>query len=540
MNYPKKGLSIDLGNDKIKIIEYKRNRDKIKIIKSLLLDTPDNCLDDGMVVQMDTLSEFLRDQLRENGIKEKKAIFTVASSKIITREVDLPDLPKKKLDALTQMNAEEYFPVDLSEYTIDYRILDHYVNDEDKMIRVNMVAAFTELIECYINLAGLSGLKVCGVDFAGNSIVNYATHMKKEGTYLLLDLGSKSTMVTIMNEGSVRFNRNLVYGTQVVVNCIQNHFSVRYKEAVKISSEQSLLLGEDESEDLLRNEVTSALNQVMNGVLRLVDFYTSRNKDGVDKIYLVGGGTKIVGIEKYISTYFNIETELVKQIDDVAGVDETFVDEGVFYANAIGAIYSEMNLLPFSFLNKDKEKASDRLKLEVGILLLLLVGGAMYMSLMTIRNLEADKQVLLDEIDEKSNVVEIKAAYDLALAKEAFYTEVNSVSGSTTEVLLKLMEKMETEIPSDVDFLSLNNNEDGVVISCITSDKKTLIKFITILSEMTLEDRLVFSRVYVPSFTNPEAVEQIGDMDLPDEVQEDIEEAYYTFSIICDYNKEVE
>ena len=127
-------------------------------------------------------------------------------------------MPKKKLDTLINMNAEEYFPVDLSEYTIDYRVLEHFVDNEDKMVHVNMIAAFSPLTEAYAKLAEALGLKLGGIDHSGNSMMNIAKSLKREDTYLLLNLGSNSTMILIVRGEEIRFSRNLPYGTRLIIN----------------------------------------------------------------------------------------------------------------------------------------------------------------------------------------------------------------------------------------------------------------------------------------------------------------------------------
>lgn len=525
MGYPKKGLSIDIGHDQIKIIEYKRSRDKAKIKKAFCIDTPDNCVDDGMITHMEALVEVIGKALEAQAIKEKNVIFTVASSKIITREVDLPDLPKKKLDALIQMNAEEYFPVDLTDYTTDYRILDHYVEGEDKMIRVNMIAAYTELMESYINLAGMLSLKVVGADFTGNSIVNFSEHMKKEGVYLLLDLGSNSTMVTIMNGKTVRFNRNLIYGTSIIVNSIQNYFNVRYAEAVKISGEQALLGEEVAENDPLASEVMGSLNQILSGVARLVDFYTSRNKDNIEKIYVVGGGTKINGILAYITSYFSIEATTVGPLETITYQAEAVTAEDVFFSNAVGALFSDINLLPKAYLNKDKEKANMRVRLEIGLLLLVLTGAALYIPYSTNLRLKAEKQVLQEEINEKQVVEEVKARHDAIMAKANFYTALDDLSGSTTEVVVAVLEVMEKEIPSAIEYLSISNTEESMIISCVAKDKLTIIKYIEALKAMEIDGVPIFSEVFVPGFAQGDGVGEDG--------------GQYSFSITCTYNMEV-
>ncbi len=521
MIYPKRGLSIDIGNEKIKIVDYVRNKDHIKIGHSLLLDTPENAISDGVISGVTDIGDVISAALREKGIKTKDVIFTVASSKIITREVDLPDLPVKKLNTLIRMNADEYFPVNLAEYTLDYRIIDRVDHGDGLQAKVNLVAALSSLMDGYVELAESLNLRVRGIDYGGNSIINFASHLDIEETYMLLDLGSDSTMVTVMSKKVVKFNRNLVYGTKVINNSIQNHFGVDLKEAMKIAAEQSLLTYEPETNDFLSNDVSSALNQILNGVSRLMDYYASRNKDSIEHIYIVGGGTGINGIAAYIERYFNMTCTILSENPRVVASDDSYVKNSVYYANAIGAIYSEMNLLPIHVLNKDKLKVSRRLKLELALLAFVLLAVAVYLPFAGLRKLEKEKETLLAEIEEKQIAEVVLEDYNRTMTSLAFHESIMTTSSSTTEIMADLLEKMEAEIPTSVSYLTMNNSEEGILISCIASDKLTMVNFITILKNMTLNDEPVFSQVYVPSFNEVE--------------DSTAGNSYYAFSIACDY-----
>ena len=521
MSYPNRGLSIDIGNEKIKIIDYIRKKDSIKIGHSILLDTPANAISDGVISGVPDIGDVISGALREKGIKTKDVIFTVASSKIITREVDLPDLPVKKLNTLIRMNADEYFPVNLAEYTLDYRIIDRVDQGDGMQAKVNLVAALSTLMDGYVELAESLKLRVRGIDYSGNSMINFASHLDIDDTYMLLDLGSDSTMVTIMSKKIVKFNRNLVYGTKVVSNSIQNHFGVDLKEAMKIATEQALLTHEPEANDFLSNDVSSALNQILNGVSRLMDYYASRNKDSIEHIYIVGGGTGINGIAAYIERYFNITCTILSENPRVVASDEGYAKNTVYYANCLGAIYSEMNLLPMHILNKDKLKVSRRLKLELAFLAVVLVALAVYLPYRSLKALEDEKEALLAEIEAKQVAEVVLEDYNRTMTSLAFHESIITTSSSTTEIMADLLEKMEAEIPTTVSYLTMNNSEEGILISCIASDKLTMVNFITILKNMTLNDAPVFSQVYVPSFSEVEGTTEGN--------------AYYAFSIACDY-----
>ena len=58
-------------------------------------------------------------------------------------------------------NASDYFPVDINEYSISYTILENLQNDDGgKAIRINALAAPTELLDSYKEFAKLAGLEI--------------------------------------------------------------------------------------------------------------------------------------------------------------------------------------------------------------------------------------------------------------------------------------------------------------------------------------------------------------------------------------------
>ena len=526
MKYPKRGISIDIGNEKIKIIEYIRKKDKTIVKQAVLLDTPEKCVNDGMIADVGQVGEAIHTVLTENKIKSKKVIFTISSSKIITREVDLPDLPPKKMNTLIRMNAEEYFPVNLVDYTLDYRIVERLEGEQDTPIRINIFAALTALLEGYVNLAETLDLKISGIDYSGNSIINYGTMMDDDNTFMVLDFGKNNTMVTIIDHGIGKFNRNLVYGMKTLNNIIQTHFGVSYEEAIKISMDQALLSNNPEDSDTLGNDLTRAFNQILNGVARLMDYYTARNKESIKHIYIVGGGTNINGIIEYVGDYYNIPTKRVDNLIKVSSKDTIYEKNPEFYINAIGAASSKVNLLPKNILNKGKVKAAGRLKVELVIFALAIGAILVYIPYSSLKDIQAERDILKQEIQEKEVVLPILTEHNQKMEELRFNEGIIVSSGSSTEIMLQVLEKMEDSIPTSVDYLSMNNSEEGILISCIAEDKLTVVTLIQVLKDMTIEDEKLFSDVYIPTVS---------------EVKNEVENSsYFTFSVACTYVREVE
>ena len=115
-----KVLSIEIGYSLIKILETDYQVKNPKVHGCINLDTPQGILNDGELTVTEELVMMIRQALDANRIKTKQVIFTITSTKIASREVVLPNVKDNKVGPLVRANASDYFPVDISQYEIEY------------------------------------------------------------------------------------------------------------------------------------------------------------------------------------------------------------------------------------------------------------------------------------------------------------------------------------------------------------------------------------------------------------------------------------
>ena len=126
----KRVLSIVIGTEYTKVCEVSYNRNNIKkgikVYRSISFPTPKNSIEDGFIRNMNAFGEELTIQLRANDFKSNKVIFSVASSKIASREVILPLVNENRIMDIIRTGASEYFPIDINRYgreeLKDYRL----------------------------------------------------------------------------------------------------------------------------------------------------------------------------------------------------------------------------------------------------------------------------------------------------------------------------------------------------------------------------------------------------------------------------------
>lgn len=515
MVYPKNCIVIDIGNQQIKLAHISRGKVNVKIHDFAVIPTPRDSIQDGMIIDKAALSNVIKIVLKDKKIKNKRVVFTISSSKIITREVDFPDLKPNKLRPIVENSAHEYFPVNLSEYSLDYVVTDTIENNEEKTLKINIIAASNNLLNEYVELANLLDLKLVGIDYAGNSLTHFIKKEKLPGNSLILDMGSDSTMVSVMVNDVLKFSRNLPNGTRLLLDCIMGHFEANQIEAVRISKERPLLNIEQDNNPYLSNDVTSAMNQILAAVMRLLDYYSSRNSEKIEMIYIVGGGANIYGIEDYIEKYFSIPAKKLSRFNSIKTA-EGLNDQEIYFANVIGASFSEVNLLPKTIAASEKKSSNIRISYLLVLLVVVALGAWYFMLNANIKTLEKQKARLEADIAAAEEVQKIKTEYQELEKRLEFRNKFILETVSTSEIFISVIETMEKEMPSDVFYLALNDTGTSLEINSIAKDKMTVAKFIE-----TLKGMGTFSDIYVPSISET-ATEEGGD-------------SFVAFSVSCKY-----
>ncbi len=531
MSLPKKLLSIDIGSERIKIAYINKQKKKTIVLKSMILPTPKNAIKDGVLNNKEEISTVIQNALLTEKIKEKNVVFTISSSKIITREVELPYLKSSKLKNVVRMNAEEYFPVDLTDYCLDYTITDVIETEEGKKAKVIIFAAMTSIVDMYVELADMCKLKVVGVDYTGNSIVSFIKNENVEGTNLFIDIGAESTMVVIMHNNVVKFSRTIMFGTKIVNDSIMNHFEVDYEEATKISKERQLLNFDNNENTYLTNDVSSGMEQILGGVSRLVDYYSSRNKNQVEKVYLLGGGSEIYGINEYVEKFFNLKVarlEESKKLANKGSGDKLY--NIAYFAAVFGATTETINLLPQHIKNREANRARQRIPYLLVLLVIVALGALYYSQFVEFNKLKNQKSDIEFEIESMKDIEEIKVSYEEMSEKQAFREELESLSTNRSDYLIDLIEGLEKTMPDKVFITSLADSEVSINFEVTALDEASVAQLLTYLKNIeggVIEDEpyKLFSSVYTGSIT------RVGDVDQ--------EASYVTCSIVCTYYEPV-
>jgi len=344
------GISLDIGSQSINIVVGKRKKSDYIISDAFSLDTPKHAYEDGKLTDVETLAENIKGYLHEKKIRCKDLVFTLNSSAIITREIILPVKKSTQLESMINFEISQFLPVDLSQYIIEYKFMEEFMEDGIKKSKVLVVAVPKSIVDGYYDLANIMKLNPSAMDINSNAIsklllnptVVNETPFNSLETIATIDVGHNSLNVSVISEGRIGISRMITFGGSEIDRCVAETMQVDIEEAEKIKKTNLDISPEGDVSTAIetaKNSVGFIIDNWVRDVERIVKFYESRNAGKkVAHVYLYGGGADLKGITDHLYKLINIPTSTIEMINNIK-LSEKIKDINIKnYLNAIGAI----------------------------------------------------------------------------------------------------------------------------------------------------------------------------------------------------------
>lgn len=324
-------LGLEIGSSNIKMIEVARKGSSLEVKKFSLLNTPKDCVNNGVVNNIEPIRQLISDELKRKHYKAKKVVSIVQSGNTIIRNAVMDKQPEKVIRQLLEVKTEDYLPVERGQYQIDFKITGEF--DEEGVVKnkLLLVAAPNMVVLPVAGLIKSLKLSPIMISIPSESLGYIFSHESRmlyddAQNVMVLDIGGKSTTATIISNEAAVLTRTIDFGVEHI-NEIINDADV----AERAQGGEEFLAG------IIRPEIEY---NIVSEVERILQFYYSSYTTGaVKKIYLIGGGAAIKGIKGYIRDALNIPAENLNHFDtvkDSSGMD--FEGHAKFFINILGAI----------------------------------------------------------------------------------------------------------------------------------------------------------------------------------------------------------
>ncbi len=503
----KKVLSIEIGYSLTKVMEIDYKAKSPKIYNSFVLETPANLFQDDLIVDHPRFSETIRNRISDLGIRSKSVVFTISSTKIASREVSIPaNIKENRIEGLVNLNAKDYFPIDLSEYQLTYTILQKNVTDgvEQKM-NLLVLAAPKKLLDSYVRFGRTLGLETEALDYNGNSLYQAVKPLcLNEDTRMFVKADEKNALCMVIKGDDIVFSRTITYGIDDAIETIisSNVFAGinTYLDALDLVCVKPCIYhtldatgryvpsaGDPERDAAVIAEkvkVTEALSYLTGGIARVIDFYKSKNSDDpIDMILLTGIGADVIGLNKLIALETGIPCKVISNADAIKKDRDSRSASGEFIA-CIGASMAPLNLLKDSNTAnvKVKEKKTHDYTVIAVAFFLLCVGLSAYLMLTVLSEYNAARVENTRQKARISQYESVLPVYEDYLKAKYTNDKLNyykSYADANNNHIVSFIEEMEKKMPSNLVVSSMVSSDTGVTLTVTvntTEEAASLIK----------------------------------------------------------------
>lgn len=338
-------LSIELGTNTIKLVEGKFQKGKLHIYKAFQAPTPEGAVSDGKILNKQLVVDTLRFLINQNNIKAKDVIFTTNSSSIINRDIIIPKVKLDEMETVIRYEMQQYLPINLDEYILQFIILDEITDDKNEKLKVSVTTFPQKIAIEYYNIINELELNPYALDVEYNSINKLADYCgfldeKKEENEAVafIDMGASYINITIFKNGKLDFTRMIKIGGDDIDYALSKKLNVSIKSAETIKIRDVELL---ESENINTNAplIKELINQILDEIDRILRFYNNKSNIKISNIYIYGGIANIKELNKYIEDRFDITVNKIKYLKNIEYVSQENIDDNISqYLNSIGAI----------------------------------------------------------------------------------------------------------------------------------------------------------------------------------------------------------
>lgn len=486
-----KVLTVEITNESITIIEVTPSiKKQTNVHNALIFETPEDAYEDGTLRDVERIASVIREQLDANGITNKNVIFILASSKVVNREVLIPEVKENKVKGIVDANASEYFPVNIEDYVVSHSILEHVVNeDKTKQLKLMVVAAPIAMVKSYYELGSILGMNVQSIDYVGNAMLQLIkTQTSATMTTMVIQLGSEATILNIVKGDTLLLQRTVPYGTNAVVTEVMDEKGVDATTAMTLLQNERLI-----TVDFDDNAATGAFRYLINNIGRVIDYYVTKNPDKpIDDVFLVGDGALIRGIDGLFKIQLNIQTRIMDSLYNIKfdpKIDLKIYNP-VYLIAPIGAAFAPMGFVPTEVKTKGSSN-TDYMKIGTGVL----VGGVVIAAIMAgvtivMKNNAISKRDSLNaQIAAIADIDQIVSDYDAAKAKYDDMKNMYNQTRSLNENITIFFDELEKNMPKNMAINTYSSSDEGVELSGVTRDYDEIGKFIIQLKKIAcIED----------------------------------------------------
>jgi type IV pilus assembly protein PilM len=310
---------------------------KLRVERAGTLDLPAGVVREGDVLDVDLLTEGLKELWGRNKGLDEKVRIGLATARIVVRTIDVPNVSNpKELRAAVRAMAADALPMPLESAALDFGTVGLVQTPDGPRKRVVLVAARRDMVDKICDAARSAGLKPQGVDLSAFAMIRALGG--GEGSIVYLSVGGL-TNLAIAVDGVCVFTRVTGGGLETMAIELADERGLSLEDArswlriVGLEAAVGDIAGDPTIVAATRAVLSAGLRRIASEIRTSLDFFGSQAPavpvDGASvpdrrqRRLLTGAATSIPGFTAALEAALErrLEVRNVEATKPLAGID---------------------------------------------------------------------------------------------------------------------------------------------------------------------------------------------------------------------------
>ncbi len=306
----KNSVGLNLGVSSVKMIQLRFSNEAVQLCG---FSVEENQLD---------LEAVLKKIIHAHSMK--RVNISVSGQQAVIRYIEFPKMNLDELKQSLKFEAQKHIPFPMQDVNFDASILRSDL--PDNKMKVLLAAVKKDFLSQRLKLLNRLDLETGVVDVDSLALMNafefnYGQEENiKNKTLALLNIGSATSNLNIMDGGYPALSRDINIGGNNFTQKVADSLGVNFKSAEEIKT------GQDKSKtEKASTVIEPILAKLAQEVRTSFDYYESRSITSVEKIFLSGGGSLFSGVKETLASHIGIEVvnwDPFKKITLAEGIDK--------------------------------------------------------------------------------------------------------------------------------------------------------------------------------------------------------------------------
>lgn len=301
-------FGLDIGTSSIRVVQLTTGSGPKQLLRYAMAPI------DGKIAQSDAkadqqkVAQKLQEVLAAAQITTKNVAVGIPSNRVFTVVVDIERLAPAELAKTIKYQADSLIPTPMDQSKIDWAVIGDSPKDPNK-VEVLLSSVPNDFVEKQLDLLESIGLNV--IAFEPDNLAMTRAILSPDVTtpQMVIDIGSKSTDLVIMMNGTPRLTRAIPTGSDAIIKAAVQNLNIDEKQAQEFVFKFGL--SQQKLEGQVHGAIIGTVDVLMNDIDKSIKFFQARYKDvKLDRIVMTGGASALPEFPLYIANKFGINVEI--------------------------------------------------------------------------------------------------------------------------------------------------------------------------------------------------------------------------------------